>query len=283
MFLNRRIFNDSIRGADMPDAFWVQNINPVFFEIGSFQVRYYGLLFAAAMLQGAYFWIRQIIRSGRSFSDAVPLVWMGILGAIAGGRIVHVLFYNFDKFCENPFMLVELGRGGFASHGSALGLLAALWIYSRRFKMPYTEALDRFSLSVPLATSLVRLGNFINSEIVGRPSDVPWAVIFPVYDRAHGLPPTPRHPSQLYEAGIGIVVFLILYFTDRKLGESRPAGLMAGLTLVSYFTLRFFVEFFKIRHVLADSFPLSMGQILSIPFALAGLALILAARRKRVR
>ena len=264
----------------MTDVYWIHDINPVLFEIGSFQVRYYGLFFATAMMQGAWFWIRQIVRSGRSFSDALPLVWMGIFGALIGGRIVHVLFYRFDEFLNDPLILIALGRGGFASHGSALGLLAALWLYSRRFKMPYLEALDRFSLSVPLATSLVRLGNFFNAEIVGRPSDVGWAVVFPAYDRAHGLPLTPRHPSQLYEAGIGIVVFLILYFADRKLGETRPKGLLAGLTLVSYFTLRFFVEFFKTPHVLADSFPLTMGQILSIPFALAGLGLIVRAAAK---
>ena len=263
----------------MSDTHWIHDIDPILFKIGSFQVRYYGLFFAIAMIQGAWFWIRQIVRSGRTVSDALPLIWMGIFGAIIGGRIVHVLFYRFDEFLSNPLILITLGRGGFASHGSALGLLAALWFYSRRFKMPYIEALDRFSLSVPLATSLVRMGNFFNSEIVGRPSDVAWAVIFPVYDRAHGLPLTPRHPSQLYEVGIGIVVFLILYFTDRRLGETRPKGLMAGLTLVSYFTLRFFVEFFKSPHVLSESFPLTMGQILSVPFAVAGLVLIIRARR----
>jgi len=264
----------------MPDAFWIQNIDPVFIKIGSFQIRYYGLFFAAAMVQGAYFWIRQTVRSGRQVSDAIPLIWMGIFGAIIGGRIVHVLFYRFDEFLVNPFMLVTLGRGGFASHGSALGILAALWFYTGRYKMPYLEALDRFSLSIPLATSLVRMGNFFNSEIVGKPADIPWAVIFSRYDSMNGLAPTPRHPSQLYEAGIGIVVFLILYFANRKLGESRPPGLMAGLTLIGYFTLRFFVEFFKIHHVLAASFPLSMGQILSIPFALAGWVLIIRAYRK---
>lgn len=258
----------------MPDTFWVHNIDPVFLKIGSFQIHYYGLFFAAAMIQGAYFWSRQIIRSGRQVSDALPFIWMGIFGVVIGGRIVHVLFYRFDQFVSDPLILITLGRGGFASHGSAAGILTALWLYARRFKMSFLEALDRASLSVPLATSLVRMGNFFNSEIVGRPSDVPWAIIFNRYDRILDLPPTPRHPSQLYEATIGFVVFFILYWADRKLGEDRPTGFMAGLTLISYFTLRFFVEFFKSRHVLDASFPLTMGQILSIPFFLAGCILV---------
>lgn len=264
----------------MPDTHWIHSIDPVFLKIGAFEMRYYGIFFFAAMLQGAWFWIRQIVRSGRKASDAIPLIWMGILGVIVGGRLVHVWFYRFDEFLTNPFILVTLGRGGFASHGSALGILVALWLYSRRFGMPFLEGLDRFSLSIPLATSLVRMGNFFNSEIVGRPSDVPWAVVFTGHDRMLGLSPTPRHPSQIYEAGIGIAVFLLLYLTDRKLGETRPPGLMAGLILVGYFSLRFFVEFFKSRHVLADSFALSMGQILSVPFVLAGCILIMRARRK---
>jgi phosphatidylglycerol:prolipoprotein diacylglycerol transferase len=263
----------------MPDAFWVHNIDPIFLKIGSFQIRYYGLFFAAAMIQGGYFWTRQIVRSGRTVSDALPLIWIGIFGVLIGGRIVHVLFYTFEQFLDNPLILIALGRGGYASHGSTLGLLTALFIYSRLYKMPYVEALDRCTLSIPLATSLVRMGNFFNSEIVGRPADVPWAVIFSRYDWMVGMPPTPRHPSQLYEVAIGIVVFVILYLTDRKLGEARPRGLMAGLILTSYFTLRFFVEFFKTYQALDPSFPLTMGQILSIPFAAAGLALIIRAFR----
>jgi phosphatidylglycerol:prolipoprotein diacylglycerol transferase len=264
----------------MSDAFWVHTIEPVFIQVGSLQIRYYGLFFALAMIQGAYFWVRQIVRSGRPLSDALPLIWMGIFGVIIGGRIVHVLFYRFEQFLDNPLILITLGRGGFASHGSAIGILTALWIYARRHDMSFIEATDRCTLSIPLATSLVRIGNFFNSEIVGRSTDAPWAVIFSRYDRMVGLPPTPRHPSQLYEAAIGIVVFLILYVTDRKLGETRSTGLMTGLLLISYFTLRFCVEFFKTYHVLDASFPLTMGQILSIPFALAGWVIILHAHRK---
>jgi prolipoprotein diacylglyceryl transferase len=263
----------------MSGTYWVQAIDPVFLKIGSFQIQYYGLFFAAAMLQGGYFWTRQIVRGGGQVSDALPLIWMGIFGVLIGGRLAHVFFYKFDQFVDNPLLLITLGRGGFASHGSAAGLLAALWIYSKRYKMPFLETLDRCSLPVPLATSLVRMGNFFNSEIVGRPTDVSWAVVFSHYDRMVGLPPTPRHPSQLYEATIGIAVFLVLYLTDRKYGEARPSGLMTGLLLICYFTLRFCVEFFKSYHVLDSSFPLTMGQILSIPFAAVGLALVIHALR----
>ena len=232
------------------------------------------------MLQGAYFWTRQIVRSGRRVSDALPLIWMGIFGVIIGGRIVHVLFYRFGEFLSDPLILITLGRGGFASHGSAAGILVALYLYGKRYNMPYLETLDRCSLSIPLATTLVRLGNFFNSEIVGRPSDVPWAFIISRFDRMHGLPLTPRHPSQLYEAAAGTVVFLIIYLTDRKLGETSPHGLLSGVLLISYFTLRFCVEFFKAYHVLDPSFPLTMGQMLCIPFILAGWALVVRALRR---
>ena len=264
----------------MAEIFWAHNIDPVIINIGSFQIRYYGLFFAAAMLQGAYFWTRQVVRSGRPVSDALPLIWMAIFGVIIGGRIVHVLFYRFGQFMDNPLALITLGRGGFASHGSAAGILVTLWIYARRFNMTYLEALDRCSLSIPLATTLVRLGNFFNSEIVGRPTDLPWAVVFSRFDRMHSLPLTPRHPSQLYEAAIGIVVFLIVYLTDRRLGETSPHGLISGLLLISYFTLRFCVEFFKTYHVLDPSFPLTMGQLLCLPFILAGWVLVIRALRK---
>lgn len=264
----------------MQEVFWVHNIDPVVFHMGSFQIRYYSLFFAIAMIQGAFFWTWQIMRSGRRASDAFLLIWMGIFGVIIGGRVVHVVFYRFEHFISNPSILITLGRGGFASHGSGLGLLAALWLYARKYKMTYLEVGDRFSLSVPLATSLVRLGNFCNGEIVGRPSDVPWAVIFSRYDLMTGLPPTPRHPSQLYEVAIGIIVFAIIYLTDRRMGEARPQGLMTGLLLVSYFSLRFLIEFFKNPHVIDPSFPLTMGQILSIPFIVTGLAIVIYAHRR---
>jgi phosphatidylglycerol:prolipoprotein diacylglycerol transferase len=127
----------------------------------------------------------------------------------------------------------------------------------------------------------VRLGNFINGEIVGKVSSLPWAVIYPGYDRARGLHLTPRHPSQLYEAALGLLVFAILFSVDWKLKERRPLGLMTGLILGFYFTGRFLVEFLKEPHVLDPSSPLTMGQILSVPFALIGWWLVITRLKTR--
>jgi prolipoprotein diacylglyceryl transferase len=251
-------------------AFWIHDLDPVFLRLGGLEVRWYGVFFALAMIQGAILWVWQIKRSGRNWEDALPYLWMGIIGVVVGGRLGNILFYNFSTLLKDPLPVLSHWRGGFASHGSTLGILTALWVYSRRYTMPYLEALDRFSLSIPLATVCVRLGNFMNGEIVGKAAVVPWAIIYPAYDKVHGLSLTPRHPSQLYEAVMGLIVFAILFTVDWKLKERRPLGLMTGLILGCYFTGRFLVEFFKEPHVLDPSLPLNMGQILSVPFALVG-------------
>ena len=251
-------------------AYWTHNLDPGFFRLAGIEIRFYGLFFALAMLQGGLIWIWQIRRSGRPWEEALPLIWMGIISVIVGGRLGNIFFYNLEYLFKDPLELLTSWRSGFASHGSTLGLLGALWVFSRGRAMPYLEALDRFSLSIPLATTCVRLGNFINGEIVGKASSVPWAVIYPIYDRSKGLSLTPRHPSQLYEAVMGVVVFAVLFSVDRKLGEKRPLGLMTGLILGCYFSGRFLVEFLKEPHVLDPSIFLNMGQILSIPFAAIG-------------
>ena len=254
----------------MNGTYWIHNLDPVLLRLGGIEVRYYGFFFALAMVQGAFMWTWQIRRSGRSWEEALPAIWMAILGAIIGGHLGNILFYNLAPFLEDPLRYLLNWRGGFASHGSTVGVAAALYIYSRKLTMPYLGALDRCSLTIPLMTTCIRLGNFMNGEIVGKASAVPWAVIYPAYDRARELPFTPRHPSQLYEAAMGMVLFIFMFQVDRRLKENRPRGLMLGLFFAGYFSLRFGVEFFKEPHLLDPSFPLNMGQILSMPFAAIG-------------
>jgi prolipoprotein diacylglyceryl transferase len=258
----------------MERVLWVHHLDPILIRIGSLEIGYYGVLFGLAMLQAAYFWCKQVVRSGRPIEDALPYIWMGIAGVIVGGRLGQVLFYKLQQFLSDPSVLFSTWRGGFASHGSTLGFLAALWYYSRRYKMPYLEALDRLSLSIPLAICLVRLGNFMNSEIVGQATEMPWAIVFTRYDALMGLAPTPRHPWQLYEVANGLAVFVLLYLVDRRLGERRPTGLMAGLIFAVYFSIRFCVEFLKESPVLCQAVPLTTGQILSLPFAAIGWVMV---------
>jgi prolipoprotein diacylglyceryl transferase len=241
------------------------------------EIRYYGVLFAAALFVGYYVMRWQFRRGGYGDDKAESLFLYAALGIIIGARLGHVLFYEPDKFLSNPLEILKIWHGGLASHGATIGVLLALWLFHRKQKIPYVEVTDRLAMSIALCSSFVRIGNFLNSEIVGRAWDGPWAVVFKRYDL------TPRHPSQVYEVLMSWIVFGILVLVDSRLKEERPRGLMSSMLIMGYFILRFVVEFFKEYQV--DAFisrgsPLTMGQVLSIPFVLVGLAWFVYAIRK---
>lgn len=244
----------------------------VVFVKNSLEIRYYGVLFAAALFAGYYLMRWQFRRGGYGDERAEALFLYAALGIIIGARLGHVLFYEPQRFFSQPMEILKIWHGGLASHGAAIGILLALWLYNRRYRVPYVELTDRLSFSIALCSSFVRVGNFLNSEIVGRAWDGPWAVVFKAYDN------TPRHPSQVYEVLMSWIVFGILYFVDRHYEEERPRGLISSILLIGYFTLRFVVEFFKERQVEAiqetvqtGGFSLTMGQYLSIPFVAIGI------------
>ena len=253
---------------------FVWDVSPTLFRVGPLEVRYYGLIFAAMILAGFYAWRGQMRRGGHPDAKAERFLLPGLLAVVLGARLGHVLFYEPGPYLENPLRILYLWEGGLASHGAAVGLIAALVYFARREKLPLLEVLDRFSMSAAIGAFSVRIGNFLNSEIVGRKTDVPWAVKFPrsLYDYGLPLEEVPaRHPSQIYEALLGVGVLLILYLADRSLREERPLGLLAGLFLLVYFLGRFFIEFFKEWETLSpDTSPLTMGQYLSIPFIILG-------------
>jgi phosphatidylglycerol---prolipoprotein diacylglyceryl transferase len=252
----------------------IWDVSPILFKAGPFEIRYYALIFVAMMLGGFYVWRWQMLRGGHSEATAERFALLGLLAVVLGARLGHVLFYEPGIFLENPLRVLYLWEGGLASHGAAAGLIAALVYFARREGLPLAEAMDRFSMSAAIGAVSVRIGNFLNSEVVGRQTDLPWAVKFPrsLYD--HGLPldqVPARHPSQVYEALLGLGVLVILYLTDRRLGEDRPLGLLAGFFLLLYFSGRFFTEFFKEWETLSpETSPFTMGQYLSIPFILLG-------------
>ena len=183
----------------------------------------------------------------------------------------------------DPLWALRIWEGGLASHGALIGVLLGLFYYARKYKQDYMEVLDRFTFSAALSTIVIRLGNFINSEIVGRVTDGTWGVRFPIWDR---MPPelAPlRHPSQLYEAAMGCVVLAALFFVDRRSGgEKRYQGVLTGTFLTLYFTGRFIVEYFKEYQALPSDYSLTMGQILSFPVVLFGLAILLLAFAKKI-
>ena len=256
----------------------VWDVSPVFYKIGPFEIRYYALIFVAMMLCGFYAWRRQMVRGGHPEAKAERFGLLGLLAVLLGARLGHVLFYEPGVFLGNPLRIFYLWEGGLASHGAAVGLVAALIYFARREKIMVVEVLDRFSISAAIGAFSVRIGNFLNSEVVGLKTQVPWAVKFPrsIYDSGLPLDQVPaRHPSQIYEALLGLGVLLILFAVDGKYREDRPPGLLAGLFLLLYFSGRFLTEFFKEWEVLSpETSPLSMGQYLSIPFILLGAWLI---------
>lgn len=261
------------------------DLDPVLINIGPATIRYYGVCFLIALLGGFRIWRAQMLRGGRTEEDAEKFLIIGVLAVIIGARVGHVVFYEWERFSRNPIEIFYFWRGGLASHGATAGLIIGLYLFSRIVKMSYIETGDRLMIATAWAASWVRIGNFTNSEIVGRVTDLPWGVRFPRYDWNLPLAEVPaRHPSQLYEALMGAAIFLVLWAVDRKLGEKRPRGLMTALFLTLYFSCRFLVEFFKEYQALdPGASTITMGQYLSIPFALAGAAGLLALAVKNRR
>ena len=249
------------------------DIDPYLIHFGQgFGVRYYGLIFSTLLVGGFFLFRWQVRRAQGSEDDAYDVLIPGALGTVIGARLGHALFYEPARLLTEPLWIFQIWRGGLASHGALIGILIGLYIYARLHRQSYLECLDRFTFSSALGALMVRIGNFMNSEIVGRETHADWGVRFPVWDG----PAAPlRHPSQLYEAGLGLLVLGLLFFADRALGrEKRPRGFLTGLFLVSYFSGRFIVEYFKEYQVLPSGFPLTMGQALSIIPALLGAGIL---------
>lgn len=233
-------------------------------------IRYYSLLFVGVFLGGYRLLDWQIRRAGGGEEDANDFVIYGVLGTLIGSRVGHVFLYEWDHFVRDPLFILQIHKGGLASHGATTGLIVAMWLFCRRKRQSFLEGADRFSFSAGLGATLVRLGNWFNSEIVGRKTDQTWGVYFPRFDRDEAGP-VYRHPSQLYEVALGLFVILCLYLWDRKLGkEKRPRGAMIAMFFAVYFTGRFIVEYFKEFQAWAVGLPLTEGQFYSIAPALLG-------------
>lgn len=248
----------------------VWDISPIAFTLHlgplAWPVRWYGLLFAASFLYGIYFFQWLYRRENRPAEDVSDLALYVVAGTLIGARLGHVLLYDPAYYFSHPGSILAVWEGGLASHGALVGILLSVWIYSRRaVGQPFLWIMDRIALAIPVANTLIRLGNFFNSEILGRPSDVPWAVIFARVDAL------PRHPAQLYEAlaYLPIFAFLLLHYLRR--GPLLPAGGMLGRYFVLTFSARFLLEFFKEEQAaFAAGWPLTMGQWLSLPGVAAG-------------
>lgn len=252
------------------------DIDPVIFSVGPLSVRWYGLMYLIGFALAMWLANRQAEKpnSGWTKEQVSDLLFYGMLGVILGGRIGYVLFYQFSYFIENPLYLFRIDQGGMSFHGGTLGVITAIAIFAWTRKKSLFEVGDFVVPLVPLGLLAGRIGNFINGELWGRVTDVPWAFIFPTGG------PEPRHPSQLYEAFLeGLVLFLILQWFIKK---PRPAGSVAGVFLLGYGTFRFIVEYFREpdAHLGLFAGVISMGQILSLPMVIGGLGLLIWAYKK---
>ncbi len=249
------------------------DVSPEIFRIGPLPIRWYSLGWLLAFGIGFYLvrWMYQ--REDKPEKDLESVLLYMILGAIIGARLGHCLFYRPDYYLANPLEIIAFWKGfrGLASHGGALGILVSLFIFSRRHPdQPYLWLLDRVAGPTALGGFFIRMGNLMNSEILGLPSDAPWAMTFIRVDAV------PRHPAQLYEALSYLTVFFLLLFLYRRKGPKLPPGTLIGTFFATVFGARFLIEFVKERHSAFEAgLPLSMGQILSIPIIALGLTLII--------
>ena len=246
------------------------DVSPEIFHLGPVSVRWYGLLFALSFVIGYLILTRIFVKEGKPKTDVEQLSVYVIFGTVIGARLGHCLFYNPSYYLSNPIEILKVWEGGLASHGAALGILIALYLYSRKKKdQNYFWLLDRLVIVVALGGSLIRLGNLFNSEIYGIETQVPWAFIFP---NGAGAGMVPRHPTQIYESLAYLLIFIILFIIYNKRKNTFNNGFLFGLFLILVFTFRFFVEFVKaVQEPFEANLPLKMGQWLSIPFVIIGI------------
>ncbi len=273
MILNYITWNPS------PEIFTIPGIN--------WPVRWYGLMWAMAFIASHFIMNRIYRKEGRTDIQLDTLTLYIILGTIIGARLGHCLFYGpwFDEYNEvgmlmnegylsHPLNILKVYEGGLASHGGALGIITAMILYCRKTKESWLWLFDRLVVVVPLAALFIRLGNLINSEIIGHVTNVPWAFIFTQEDQ------NPRHPAQLYEAIYCLFLFLFMYWFWKNKRNTVGPGFMFGLLCVLLFVERFADEFLKENQVAFEgNLPINMGQILSLPFIAVGIYMMMRSRK----
>lgn len=246
--------------------------DPVAFHLGPLAIRWYGLMYLVGFILFVALGrhrARKNVLSGWLPDDVDDLLFYGVLGVILGGRLGYVLFYKPAYYFAHPAEILAVWQGGMSFHGGFLGVLIAVWLYARKRERKWLDVTDFVAPLIPLGLAAGRLGNFINAELPGRVTDVPWAMVFPNIDML------PRHPSQLYQFALeGVLLFVILWFYS---ASPRPRGAVSGAFLLGYGVFRFVAEFGREPDDFLGllAFNLSMGQWLSLPMIVAGVGLML--------
>ena len=268
------------------------------FRLGPLAIRWYGLMWITGIIV-AYFVVRQLYKEQKIKSELFePLIFYCFFGILIGARLGHCLFYQPDYFLTSGKGFIEMllpihfgndgswlgetfgffliGYAGLASHGGTLGLMIALWLYVKRTKLSIWTVLDNIAIATGTTACFIRLGNLMNSEIIGKITDVPWAFIFERVDMM------PRHPGQLYEAIAYAILFGLMWYLHKRMPEKIGTGWYFGFCLAYIFTFRFFIEYTKeVQGAFEASLPIDMGQILSIPFIILGVYCMIRAKKKQ--
>ena len=244
--------------------------------IGPIEPRWYGLLFVMGFICGYYIlsWIFKVENKSQKDLDALTMTM--IIATVIGAKLGHCLFYDPVGYLSNPIEILKIWEGGLASHGAAFGIIVALYLFVRKHKeYSFIWLADRMAIVIALAACFVRLGNFVNSEILGKPAEVPWAVIF------YKIDSVPRHPSQIYEAISYFALFIYLLFRYKKEKTSIPKGEFSAIFLIVLFGARFLIEFTKeVQSYWEKGLALDMGQILSLPLIILGFYFLYLSRTK---
>lgn len=248
---------------------FISNLDPVFFSIGPITIRWYGVLFSLGFIIG-YFIMQYMFRSLKyKTEDLDKLLVMIFIGTVIGARLGHCIFYEPDFYLSNPIEIFKIWKGGLASHGGTIGVLIMVYLFAKKNKYNLLQLLDMLSVPVALVSTLIRIGNFINSEIIGIETNTDYGVIFAKLGEIF-----PRHPVQLYESLAYFLTFIILgtiYFCIKR----RPHGLIFGLLFVLVFGARIFIEPFKVEQAdYSTGTIFTVGQYLSIPFIIVGFFVI---------
>lgn len=254
--------------------YFIWDVSPEIFHIGNISIRWYGLLFALGFIIGYEIMTYIFKVEKRKQKDIESLTVVMVLSTVIGARLGHCFFYEPAYYLSHPIEILQVWKGGLASHGAAIGILFGLWLFVHKRKKEYTYLwiLDRIVITVALAGAFIRFGNFFNSEILGSHANVPWAIIFKREVLSHGEELMPRHPAQLYEAFSYVIIFIILIYTYLKKKAAIEEGKLFGMFLTLVFGARFVIEFFKERQSdMEINLFLHIGQLLSIPFIIVGI------------
>ncbi|PIZ96218.1 MAG: prolipoprotein diacylglyceryl transferase [Candidatus Magasanikbacteria bacterium CG_4_10_14_0_2_um_filter_33_14] len=240
---------------------FINTLNPILFHAGFITIRWYGLFLTIGIILAVAIYHKLFKEKNYSIDLVYDLsIWL-VIGGLIGARLGHIIFYNLDYFLAHPREIIMINHGGLASHGMTIGIILTLLIYQKVKKIDIKKYFDLLIIPIPLLAVFIRLGNFFNSEIIGKQTDMPWGIYFPKADNGEMIL---RHASQMYESLTALVIFGIIYFIYKKY-KNIPQYFITNLFLLLYFSSRFLLEFFKERFILFH-FPLSMGQLLSLPF-----------------